>query len=352
MTEKISVNVPQAARKQIREAERLMRELNARPGESPPPAAATGDAPAPDLPSVGVQVPADARPAPPAAPPASAEPAQAAPPAEDFKHKYDVLAGKYNAETQRLVGHAQALKAENDRLLQMLAAQQGQPASQPAQVVSSAITQKEREEYGEELISLIDRIATAKSQGELARLNTELNQIKDAVRVTVTSAVKSAQERVYEALANWNPEWERINVSQQFIDWLDSVDIISGIPRKSGLVAAFEAGDAQRVVGIFRRYVEEDSRSRSTAAETPKPAVDAATLITPGTPRGSAGEAPSGQQSGKIWSEQEINDFYSRVQRKRVSPEERTATEAEIQKAIAQGRVRPDRDDRNLSNRM
>jgi len=106
-------------------------------------------------------------------------------------------------------------------------------------------------------------------------------------------------------------------------------------------MAAFQNLDTTRVVGIFEKFVQEDSVRRSTSG----PSVDPQTLIAPGVPRGGAAEAPGGATGKRILSEGEIKDFYSRVRRKQVSAEQYAAFSAEIAAATAEGRIRPDRAD-------
>lgn len=339
-------NLPLAARRQIAaqnaEAERMLAELNAPPGATPPAATAPPATVVPFDPNAPAPEPVQP-------PPTAVEPPAQPDALQVLSHKFDVLQGKYNAETSRLMGAAQALRDENARLLEQLQSRPAAPApnAPPAPPAAGVVTEKERIEYGEELIALMDRIAKANSSAEITRLTNELNALKQSVRVTVSSQLQGQQERVWTALNTAVPNWQSLNVSQPFLDWLEVRDMISGVQRKVGLTQAFEAGDAQRVVGIFRQYIEEDSRSRPTA---PTPVVDAATLAAPGQPRGGSGEAPT-PQSERVWSESEINEFYSRVQRGRISAEEKASTEKAINAAIKAGRVRPDRDDRHLPNR-
>lgn len=197
---------------------------------------------------------------------------------------------------------------------------------------------------------MMARIAKANSAAEVRNLQNEVNRLKGSVQQTVQIGAETRMEKVWNQLDAWREDWRVINNSQQFVDWLQNVDIMSGRPRQEGLTMAFESGDGTRVVGIFKRFVEEDSSFRPTAP-TPAPTaqVDRATLVAPSAPRGSGEEAPNGS-SGKLWSENEINEFYSRVQRGRISPEEKASTEKEIMAAVAAGRVVPNRDERHLAN--
>jgi hypothetical protein len=336
---KISQNVPNALRKQIRESDRILEQMH------------TPVAPAPSLqpvpPTFEVQPfdPSAAPPEPSAAPPPSAEARPA--PADDPEQRYRVLQGKYDKETSRLMGAAQVLQEENNRLLRRLeeARAAPPPANTPVpretQFDLTAVSQKEREEYGDELIQLMAKISKANGGAEVARLTQELNQLKGQIQQTSTAVAQTSLEKVYTELDRWNPSWTVVNNSQEFLDWLGGVDIISGQARNNGLQSAFRAGDAHRVVGIFRAFVEEDARNRGTTAPPP-PTVDKNSLLAPGQPRGQTPPAPNG--TGKRnWTEQEVEDFYSRVQRKRISEEERTATQKEINLALAEGRIIPRR---------
>lgn len=324
----ISPNVPAGARKQVLAANRLIAELNTPPG------------PAPVAPVAA---------APPAAPAPTAAPVVEEDPAKKLEHKYNVLAGKYNSETSRLMGQVEALREENQRL-RVAPAPAVAPARAEDQFNLSTVTAKEREEFGEELVQLMARIAKANSGAEVAALQAQVARLTGSVQTTVQIGAETRMEKVWNMLDSWNADWRLVNNSQQFVDWLGNIDIMSGRPRQEGLTQAFESGDGTRVLGIFKRFVEEDSASRSTASPPAAPAaIDQSTLIAPDKSRGSGEGAPNGS-SGKIWSEQEISDFYSRVQRGRITPEEKASTEAEIMAAVTTGRVRPTRDDRFIAN--
>lgn len=346
----VSSNVPRAARKQVQDANRLIADLNARPGEVPRDARFQGE------PRRAEWVAGQPGTPPPAAAPGPASVPAVVAPAPDplavAEQRYNSLAGKYNAEISRAAGTIEALRAENQSLLSRVGAP---PAATPAPAAAPAVdlsmvSEKERTEYGEELVQMMARIAKANGGSEVARLQREIDQLKGGVSAAVNIAGRTLKERVWGQLKMEVPNWETINNSQQFLDWLEIPDIMSGVARRFGLTQAFETGDGTRVVGIFKRFIEEDSRARSAVPPPPNPAlVDRTTLIAPGSPRGTGGEAPN-SASGKVWSEQEIDDFYSRVQRKRINPDDAKAIEADILAAVRDGRVVPRRDDRFLAN--
>lgn len=342
-------NLPPAARKAAKEANRLVEEqrvnmtANARPGFVPASSVAT----------------------PPATPGVAAQPVVETPPVDEvaeLKHKLSVLTGKYNAEVPRLQGAAQALASENERLQRLQVEQaRARPAAPTPRAEDqfdlSVVTAKEREEFGEELVQIMARIAKANSSGantaELTALKNELASMRGAVAQTQQIGAQTRMEKVWQALdAQIGAHWRVLNDSQQYLDWLAKIDIMSGRPRSAGLTEAFEIGDSARVVEIFKRFIQEDSSARPTSDGRPVSnvaQVSQETLVAPAAGRGSGEGAPNGT-SGRVYSEQDIDDFYSRVQRKRISPEEKALIEADLQAAVREGRVIPRRDDRHLAN--
>jgi len=50
----------------------------------------------------------------------------------------------------------------------------------------------------------------------------------------------------------------------------------------------------------------------------------------------------------RIWDEEEVNQFYSAKRRGKVKGDEAARIEAEINRALVEGRIRPTRNDANL----
>lgn len=351
----MSTNVPAAARRQINAANRMISELNAKPGQTPAPMSAADDTP----PSPAVAPPpgtiGEVQLVPPPAVTAAQPAPAAAQPAEDFQAKYNSLKGKYNKE----IAQANAVAAEERRradaqqaILERLLTQNAQPAAAAAppapakpedQFKALGVTDKELADYGPEFFDLVKRVsngAVAATQQDLNRVTQELNRLKGNVEAIVPAVVKTSQQAVFDELFRQiGPQWVAINNDDEFLAWLDGVDVFSGTSRMNGLQNAFKNNDATRVVAIFKAYVDGKTPTGSTART---PQVDAATLVAPGAARGGAGEAP-GATDGRIWAEQEITDFYQRVRKGKVPVDVAATTEAEIVRALTEGRVRPAR---------
>lgn len=336
-------HMPPAARRQVAEANRLIKELNAPPAAPAAPATATDPSQVPDLPEITItqtQPPSAPVADPNAAPPADAV---APPPADKVDTKYKVLKGKYDKEVPQL---RQQLDQQQELINRLLLAQQTTPARQadpPRQLTpeerfgSVGVTAKEVQEYGPDLLDMITRVAQGTVTPELRQLLADQQEIKRSLGNVTALSAQTAQERMWLSLDQAVPNWRDLNVDDNFLAWLDQNDVFSGSSRRVALTSAFNGQDSARVVAIFKAYV---GKTPTPTPSRSAPAVDRGTLVAPGQPRGGVMEAPDGSGT-RILSEKEIGDFYTRVRKKQVSPEEYTKVAAEIALAVAEGRVQP-----------
>lgn len=331
---------PRAVRKQAAEADRLLKELSAKPGETvvqdatpaagePAPAAATPPAATDNMqPATANMQPVAATP--PAAPQGSEAP-------EDFRQKYSTLKGKYDkemAEMRVLVAEQAEQIRSLEQLVEQATAARPAPAMPGRTVESKLIKPEEEDEYGKEFFDVVGRRAREIIDAELAPLRDKLQQ-------TVNREVKLTEEQkrinVQTALDEHVPNWGQLNTDARFLAWLAERDVFSGEVKQVLLTKAFQAGDAARVVGFFKAFQEDSGGTPTPAAR--QPAVDPGTLVAPGTPKGGSGpmEAPGG---ARVWTQAEIGAFYADVRRGKIPAERKAQIEAEIIKAAAEGRVR------------
>lgn len=328
--------LPPAVRNQVSEANRLIQELNAPP--------APGTAPA--------QRPQPTNAAPPPSPQALHQ-AAAPPPAEpvDLQEqlrvsnaRFATLQGKYNSETAGL----RASLEQNTQLVTQLLEREARPpaASVPAvpaqtpeeQLRSLGASDKDIEEYGD-LLPLVAKMANNMVRPTLAKLEAELTKLQQGQGQIAQASLASRKLNLESYLDTSIPGWRAVNESEHFLDWLNVLDIFAGVTRRVALTSAYNALDAARVGGIFQAYAREyPDHARAPGA----PPVDAGTLLAPDT-RGGHAPAPEGMSGKRTWSESEITDFYARVRKKLVSPEEYKRMMIEIASASAEGRITPTR---------
>lgn len=334
---------PSAVRKAAAEADRILNELNAKPGEaSPGEGAGEGNQPSPS----GMQAPDKSAPAPAAdavAPPAEPAPAPAAPPpAEDFRTKYDVLRNKYDAEVPLLTNKISEQDERIRGLERMLASMAPPPAPTKAEeTFETYVKPEDITEYGKDFFDVVGRRAKEIVSPEVKALRKKVEELEGKLTTTVAKTAEATRAQVFKLLGERVPDWQTVNVDQGFLAWLSDVDVLSGRQRKELLTEAFEANHAERVVRFFESFKEDSGRTAPTtsapAAPVRQPQVPIENLVAPGTSRAATPEAPGAK---RVWSEQEVSEFYARRRRKMIPDEEFARTEREILQAVAEGRVR------------
>lgn len=328
--------VPPAVARQAAAANEAIRALNAL---NQPPAAPTPGAPLIQQPPAAPQL-AAAPPPTPAVVAANVEEADLREQLRVAQARFSTLQGKYNSETTTL---REQLSQNTSLVTQMLERDRQPPApvapaSPEDRVRSLGATDKDIEEYGD-LLPLVARMAENMVKPTLEKLNSELTRVQQSQANTNQGVRQSRVMSLESQLDAAVPTWRAINEADEFLDWLNIVDIFSGVTRRVALTDAYNKLDAARVVAIFQAYVQEyPAQARAPGA----PLVDAGTLLAPEL-RGGPPAAPEGVGGKRQWSESEIADFYARVRKKQVSPEQYKAMMDEIARASAEGRIVPSR---------
>lgn len=279
--------------------------------------------------------PAPSEPPAPSAPPEP--PAPSAPPAppaeEDWKHKYEVLQGKYSSEVPQLSEELRRTRGMVEKLqAELEEVRQAPPVAAPKN--SSLVSQDEINEFGPELFDFVRRVARAEVLPEVeARLTT----VKKTAETAATTATETAQMRFMEALLA-DPDFRQYNEDPGFLAWIAQVDPLVGAPRQVLLDQAVAAHNVQRVLAFFRAY---KSGVAPPAAVQGDPRPTAADFVAPG---GTPPATPGGKTEKKVWTKKEVEDFFSRNQRRTpfsdLTPEQAEKVRADITAATAEGRVR------------
>ena len=309
--------------------------------------------------------PAAAAPPPPAAPAApAATPPQ--PPVDEasWEHKFKVLQGKYNAEVPRLheqnrtlSGEIQGIKAQlasTQSLLTTLGQQQAASAVIPVSP-TGLVKDEEVKAFGADLYDFIQR--TAKEailpqvgqmvSQQVAPMTQQVLQQGAAVQQVAQQQAKTAEELTYTELDRLVPDWEQVNGSAEFGNWLYEQDPYSGARRGDMLAQAFKNGDAPRVAQFFTGFRKENAvvspgSSTPPAALAATPAVSLASLAAPGIGNGGPPTGAPNEADRRIYTAADIAAFYRARQtgQFRGKEAEAAAMERDIFKAQKEGRVR------------
>lgn len=310
------------------------------------------DATLASLAAVAEPTPAPAEPTPAPAPVAAPAPTPAPVepvPTDEMRLRLQRLEQQLSTANGRLEAQTEQAAALQR---QLLAAQQApQPAPAPAPAPAPLISEKDREEYGEDLIGLIGRViddrignrlsdAISKANG----LEGRLARLENGVQ-TVQHATTEQRAKAYEAeLTRLLPTWMEINEEPALLDWLENRDTLSGKKYGDLLQDANNRMDANRVVAIFQTYKTGLPTSalpaagpQSTTTDTPAPMIDPLTLAAPDTT--AAAPAPSAPPAGRVWTMADVDKLFDDKQKKRITEAQFLAMEADYNRALAEGRV-------------
>lgn len=304
------------------------------------PAAPSGDPPTPPA-SEPAPAPAPQPPAPPAQP----SPPAPAPEPTDWEHRYRTLQGMIvsqtrdlNAQIQAKDGQIQALQTQVEQLLE--ASKKAPEPPKPA-----AVSQEDTEKFGPEIIDLIGRKAAEVAEQQMGPLKQELEatkaenaSLKKQVEGVAGNQAQSQLHEYKQELTSLCPTWEKVNVDQAFGNWLQVVEPLAGVTRQALLTDAYSKRDASRTATIFNQYLQEVA---AAPAPQPQPQPSQPSLESLQAPGNSRQDTPPANPAAeKIWSQAEIDAFFAQVRRRELTPEEATRIEAEIDAAVAAGRVR------------
>lgn len=343
--------LPKAVQKQVDRANEILTEMNKTPDGEVPPSDEGGVKSNLNL----VEEP----PAPPAATETETED-------EKWRHRYQVLQGKYNAEVPRLQKQLVEQGDQNREMRQrmnnletMIATLQATrtPASKQVPDTSEDLTEQEIDTYGADLIDIVRR--TARSEAKrlvpdmVKPVADKVERVEKNASQVSQNMAQSRQQETIRQLAAAVPGWEEQNTDEGFLAWLDQNDPYAGQPRGSLLSNAFVNNDANRVITFFNGYLNENAAVRPEASETApetdkskEPQTPMEGLVSPGSPKAPTGGAPN--EAGKrVWSGKDItalfgkkNEFIRKHPGKAL-PDELVKLEKDLFKAQAEGRVRP-----------
>lgn len=251
--------------------------------------------------------------------------------ADYWKHRFDVLQGKYNAE---LPGLREQLQEAQQRMARMqIELEQVKESHQKAaqtrqqQETDTATLKTIRDEYGDEIANVFERMQGTIQTLE-SRLASELEGTKKEVNATREAAAQTAAEAYYQSLDDKVEGWREVNTDPDFHAWLEEEEGISGRTRGEILKESHESLNARRVARIFSEYKRQ---KEGTTKRDPRES-----QITPDTAGGET--TPQGKP---IYSRAEVKKFYEDVTKGKYRDSKRVAElDRKYSIAQAEGRIR------------
>ena len=258
------------------------------------------------------------------------EPAPTQPQQDVWEHKYKTLQGLFNREVPNLQSQVKELQGQLREAVERLNAAAD---AQSAQAQAPAADPKDVENFGQDLVDMVSRVAQSSLGNVAKQFEQRLARIEQALQGTTQQVAMTAEQSFFDRLTKLVPDWETTNANQAFLAWLAEVDPLLGQPRQSALDAAQQSLNAERAAAVFKAFA-------ATLPQTPtKPSSPVAKQV---SPKGSAASAPPTPNQPKVWTQQEVVSFYEAKRRGdfRGRDQEVAAFEAEINLAMAEGRIR------------
>lgn len=266
---------------------------------------------------------------------------------EDFEQKWRSLQGMYNSQSRQLQDLTRKFEETQSRLETLLNKKESIPVEVKPREIKKRVTDKDRENLGEDLEKTVQRVAMDAADEIIAQREAEWNQTKDslesknkALEEELTEFRKSYSEseeaRFMRRCAEEIPNFRETDGDQEFFAWLGENDPMSGQPRGVYLRDAVATRNVDRAKFLYTTWQELSGKfNKPEPKANPKVQQQVAPTRTRATPR-----LPT-SQANKIWTSVEIEKFYKdhREALMRHDPDAKKI-EAEIDKALGEGRIR------------
>lgn len=283
----------------------------------------------------------------------AAEPQGDEPPREEtvryWRDRFQTFQGYANAELQRANVRAKQLEQQfADATARLERLEKEREQAQAAAQQAPLVTDKDRENYGPEMLDLMNRVAQqaiasvaprfeqelAARDQRIAELTAQLGGVAQRNEMTVQQQFAAA---VRTALP-WYTNAE--DTDQDFSDWLDEQDSISGFTRRTLLEDAKKNLDARRVVAIINAFwgpkrAAKDAPQAPTAAQTQQQAELRRQVAPP-----KASTASSTPATDRVWTEADYRAAHDPRNYSTLGYEKALERMQEADRALAEGRVR------------
>lgn len=265
---------------------------------------------------------------------------------EDWKHKYEVLQGKYNAEVPRLNTEVRLLKSENttynsqlremQEQIKFLISQGGSPPTEKREEGdrSAESIKSIEDQYGSDFVDKLRVLFNKEFQKNLQPYNEKISDIE-------ARQASSVWDSYYTNLSNRIPGWQDINKDPRFIEWLNSNhQQFSNKPFMDILRDSHGRADAHAVVKIFEGYLS----SIKTPPATPEIAPsnkreELESMVSPGKNKTNTTPASAGDEFVSL---AKVEKFYEDLRRGKYVGKEAEAKKLDefYTLAVASGRVK------------
>jgi hypothetical protein len=319
-----TIQLPRAVRER---SARIAALLEAQRNPAPtPPADAPNPAPASPAPPIAVAAPTTPDP--------NASTASGLPPGDPrendagyWRQRAKAVFGMFERSREDVRGLREQIRELREQL-------RTKEASAPAETpvdLESLFSADERQQYGDEQLKLIARVANKLGTRGVEEAVTRATQpLKDRIEGDKESEAQRKWDQFTTALVTLCPDALDIDKTPEWGVWLQTVDEASGVTYFQQLKAHEGRYDAASVARLFNRYKADAGLG---TAPNPAPPAAAPAPKPPVAPRSGGGHGSGELPQAQVLSapsKAEIRDFYKRASLNKVTPAEREAFEARL----------------------
>lgn len=263
-------------------------------------------------------------------------PPPAPPPADDWQQKYKSLQGMFAQKTGELQAQNKQYESQFAQMQKQIDAL-SQTRKQDEQKANATADPKDVENFGADLIEMVQRYAERVFQGmadqfggKAAELDGRLSSLEQQVTGVATRTNTNLEQQFYATLNTLVPDWEQVNQDSRWLAWLADTDPVYGAPRQAALDDAHQRMDVQRVANVFKAF------------KAAHPVKQPSSMANQVAPNGAAAASPSAQSVKPVFTSKFVEKFFNDVARGHYARREAEAAqiEAEIDAAAKEGRIR------------
>lgn len=260
----------------------------------------------------------------------------APPPADDWQQKYKSLQGMFAQKTGELQSQNRQYESQLAQMQKQIDALL-QTRKQDEQKANATADPKDVENFGADLIEMVQRYAERVFQGmadqfggKAAEMDSRLSALEQQVTGVATRTNTNLEQQFYATLNTLVPDWEQVNQDSRWLAWLAEVDSVYGAARQLALDDAHQRMDVQRVANVFKAF------------KAAHPVKSPSSMANQVAPNGAAAASPAGPVARPVLSTKFVEKYYNDFAKGRYAGREAEAAqiEAEINAAAAEGRIR------------
>lgn len=221
---------------------------------------------------------------------------------EDYKQKYFVLKGKYDAEVPRLLHEVGELKTAVSALQEkkQIPTKDEEPSDD---LLSDPAVKYLHDEYPDVYNALVAfESKTSKKKPSVDPT------VEERISRVERTQFKTTEDRFIDDLNRLVPDWDSVNKDSKFVEWLNTEDPLTGYTRFQLASIAQNSLDGPRVAKFYSNFKKEVYGDTEQPVEKSSGKKDMSKFVTPSTTRSGATET---KQDTDTFTREDINKFYA-----------------------------------------